>query len=681
MDEIIGVKLQVDGGDSLKTVGQLRQEFADAVNDAKRIGDEMGRSSPAFKAAQDNANKIGSSLKEASAAAVKLGDGIGKTATPITGMRTQLRAALENLIAIQTEFGDISPQAQKAAASVAELRDRIKDANEVSSLFDPEKKFQAIVGVTQGIASGFAAAQGAMALFGGESKQVEQALLKVQAAMALAQGLSGVRASVEDFQRLWGVLGNISIVQKANAAANTLAAGAMRLFGVATTQTGVAFNFLKSAIISTGIGVLIVGIGVLVNKLIQLTSSTNDAADAQRKLNQEMSERANQFTDEIAEIYAENAKLETARAKAAGATEEEIADITRKSNAAMRAERRFNYDQQIAQGLDASAAKKALDKADTDNEIFELGLREKARAESERKQKEAADKAKAATAKNLAERVAAHTAAQQAEKQTADEIFAIQHTAEETELRALAEKFRLRREAFEKDGRDISILLTAQAIERGNIETKYAGERAAAALAETQRQKEANDTFITSILSEQDAQTQRENTYAEARKQIAETEAQSKVQAAESVSTALSGFAALAGEQTEAGKAFAAVSATIQAILGAQQAFTALSAIPIVGPALGVVAAAGALAMGIANVKKIYAVQVPGKGTSSGPTPSMSNNAPLGPQNAQPQRVSLDQQSINNMGNAAVIKTYVVESDISGSQDRMRRIQNAATFR
>lgn len=610
---------------------------------------------------------------------VELNVNKGNTDVTVKSIRAQLKEATADLIRMQEQFGDISPEAQKAAKAVAGLRDQIGDAAEVAALFDPGKTFGVVVGAAQGIASGFAAVQGAMALVGGESKEVEQAILKVQAAMALAQGLSGIRQGVDDFKRLFGVLGQITVVQKANAAANTLAAGTMRLFGAATAQTGAAFQAFKAALISSGIGAFIVGLGIGINKLIEFTSRTNSAADAQRELNRELSETANKFTDEIAGIYEEDARLQAARAKAAGATEAEIADITRKANANIIAERRKNYLEQQVAGRDARDAKKALDKAETDNELFELGLRQRAREEGERKQREAASKStadrKAHAAKVAEETRAAADAALQAEQQTADELFAIHHSAEEVELRALAFKFSERLEMYRKAGRDTAELLTAWETEQGAITAKFATERAEAA------QKDRND-FIDAELARQDEQTQREQAYADARKAIAKEEADNRIKSAQAVSFALDGFAALAGEQTAAGKAFAVTSATIQAILGAQQAFTALSGIPIVGPALGAIAAAGAIAAGIANVKKILAVPVPGKGGGGGggPTPSLGGAAPLSPQAPQPQTTRIDQQSINQMGNATV-KAVVVESDITTSQQRITRIQNAATFR
>ena len=43
-----------------------------------------------------------------------------------------------------------------------------------------------------GATSGFAATQGAMALFGDENQALEQSLLKVQSALAIQQGVKGL---------------------------------------------------------------------------------------------------------------------------------------------------------------------------------------------------------------------------------------------------------------------------------------------------------------------------------------------------------------------------------------------------------------------------------------------------------------------------------------------------------
>ena len=79
-------------------------------------------------------------------------------------------------------------------------------------------------------------------------------------------------------------------------------------------------------------------------------------------------------------------------------------------------------------------------------------------------------------------------------------------------------------------------------------------------------------------------------------------------------------LAATLGQQSKVGKAAAIAATTIETFKGAQSAFSALAPIPIVGPALGAVAAGAAVASGLANVKKIVSTKsgLPGEGGGGG---------------------------------------------------------------
>lgn len=82
----------------------------------------------------------------------------------------------------------------------------------------------------------------------------------------------------------------------------------------------------------------------------------------------------------------------------------------------------------------------------------------------------------------------------------------------------------------------------------------------------------------------------------------------------QAVANGIMGFAQLAGQNTEAGKALAVASATIDSIASAVQIFKAVSSATYLGPAalpLAVISSAGALAGGMARVAQIQAVNVP----------------------------------------------------------------------
>lgn len=85
-----------------------------------------------------------------------------------------------------------------------------------------------------------------------------------------------------------------------------------------------------------------------------------------------------------------------------------------------------------------------------------------------------------------------------------------------------------------------------------------------------------------------------------------------------------SNIANIFGKNSKVGKMAAVASATIDTYKGAQAAFSSLAGIPIVGPALGAVAAGAAIASGIANVKSILNTKsgLPGDSGGGGSTPS-----------------------------------------------------------
>lgn len=96
--------------------------------------------------------------------------------------------------------------------------------------------------------------------------------------------------------------------------------------------------------------------------------------------------------------------------------------------------------------------------------------------------------------------------------------------------------------------------------------------------------------------------------YAQLDKQIEEQKNANKLQL---TSQTFGNLAAIFGEESKAGKAAAIAQTTIDTYQAATAAYKSLAGIPIVGPALGGVAAAAAVVSGIANVKKITATKQP----------------------------------------------------------------------
>jgi hypothetical protein len=131
----------------------------------------------------------------------------GKEAEKNVGsFKKQLREANQELVDMSDKFGLASKEAVNAAKKVAGLKDAIGDAKQLAESFNPDKKFAAFSTSIQGVTSGFAALQGAQALFGSENKELEKTLLKVQSAMALSQGINGIFAAKDAFVTLGAVI-------------------------------------------------------------------------------------------------------------------------------------------------------------------------------------------------------------------------------------------------------------------------------------------------------------------------------------------------------------------------------------------------------------------------------------------------------------------------------------------
>ena len=148
--------------------------------------------------------------------------------------------------------------------------------------------------------------------------------------------------------------------------------------------------------------------------------------------------------------------------------------------------------------------------------------------------------------------------------------------------------------------------------------------------------------------------------------------------------TMLSLYEAFGGEtakQSEGYKAIASAQAVVQALLSANEAYASMASIPYVGPALGAVAAAAALAQGMAQVRAINATNM--KGTTSTPTstvatPTASVSAPAVIQQVESTRTLTGVEEEQRMNNAQ--RVYLVYDDVQQAGKKVSVEQSESTF-
>jgi hypothetical protein len=154
---------------------------------------------------------------------------------------------------------------------------------------------------TQAVVGGFEVAAGAAGLFGTESEELQKALLKVQSAMALSQGIS-------DLKEYGGSIGSLA--------------------GMVKGRVVAAFSTLRSAIISTGIGAAVVAVGLLIANWDGLIKKFNVALPTLAEIGSKISNIVQGFTDFLgltSEAARTNDKINESIAKNISETEKQIA--------------------------------------------------------------------------------------------------------------------------------------------------------------------------------------------------------------------------------------------------------------------------------------------------------------------------------------------------------------------
>jgi hypothetical protein len=206
-------------------------------------------------------------------------------------LKQQYREAVQELQKVSQAYGETSEQAVKAAKAAAELKDQIEFSKDLIKGFNPDAKFQAVEGAINGVMNGIQAFEGGLALIGVESDKVQEALLRVQAVMALTQGINGVMQAKDAFVQLG-------------------------------TVARTALKGIKTELIATGIGAFVVALGTVVAYWDDIKGAVSGVSSEQKALNEKVDKQAAASK----EIY-ENAQLQENSLRLQGKTEKEILQI------------------------------------------------------------------------------------------------------------------------------------------------------------------------------------------------------------------------------------------------------------------------------------------------------------------------------------------------------------------
>jgi predicted aspartyl protease len=244
------------------------------VNEINQINDTV------VKGAQESASKVKKSFDGiansftaafSGGEAKKAIDNQAKALDKLTGsgksLTGQLRGLKAELAQLEIAGQDGTQAFNELLIAAARLEDQIGDTRDrVRILASDTFKFDAAVGATQALASGFELAQGAAALFGSESEDLQKIIAKVTAATAVANGVQQLATLIKEESAIK------TVVLTAATTAYNLAVG---------TSTG-ALKAFRLALAATGVGLLVVGLIALIENFDKIKDALSGTSDATR---------------------------------------------------------------------------------------------------------------------------------------------------------------------------------------------------------------------------------------------------------------------------------------------------------------------------------------------------------------------------------------------------------------
>jgi hypothetical protein len=271
-------------------------DLKQGIQEVEALGKAAKKDIDVFKSlSKEVGTGLNTSLKDAGASARQMADSVtkaGKSGSEFKTLKQQIKEARNEAQLLAAEFGDTSTQAVNAQKKIANLTDELGDFNSRVQALNPEAKFKAFGQVAQGAVGGLQGLTGALQIFGSENEEVNKIVQKFQGFINLTQGIESIAGLSDTFKSLKVVLGLTTVSQEALAAATVAE-------GVAAEGAAVANKAFAASLSATGIGAIVVGIGLLIGAWIAYTNSQDEATAAAERFKKSQKVFQEQLAKEI----------------------------------------------------------------------------------------------------------------------------------------------------------------------------------------------------------------------------------------------------------------------------------------------------------------------------------------------------------------------------------------------
>ena len=611
--------------------------------------------------------------------------------------RSQLKSLREEMQALEQSGQRNTDRFRELQAQAGGLADQIGDTQaQIKAMASDTRTLDTLLGVGQGLAGAFAVAQGAAALFGEENEELQKAMVKVQASLALLNGVQAVA----------------NVLNKDSAVMVNLHATAQKIFSSTLVTSIAKMNAFKLSLATTGVGALIVAIGLLAQYFSNLSDKTEEAKKKQDDYNKSL-ERQKELVDQANTNAQLRNELLAAQGQAVEAARSQIAS----AESDIRKEQEITNEKLRQRKELIDAGWKETDKAIQiiDRHIAESeGRRLKAQItllESQKTIDDAAQASADAAQKREEERQAKakKTSDERAAKeQEVNNIIAASRQAllmaslsdNEKELEAIDQSFEERlakvkgnEEATNLVLEELRVARQAKLDEQAATAKQKEDERLAAELEQQKAEIDARlaveDEYYAELKKIQDKAKEDEEKATAAKIATFDFYSQHITAGTSALFEMMEGFGKSGEAQQKRRfnitKQLSIATTLIDTYVAAQKAYLSQMQLTPDSPIRAVIAAAAAVAAGLGRVAKIKAQQFTGGGggTSDAGGAGGAGGGNMGGQALPPPTATNPNAQLLNPpanGQGSGMRAYVVESDIRSVSGRLRRMSEFATL-
>ena len=184
-----------------------------------------------------------------------------QVAKETTSLRQQIKELRKEMESCAVGTDEYTAALQKLANVTHDYKDQQEEIR--NSAGDLGTVFDNLQSVSSNVAAGFSAVNAITTLFGANSENLQKVMVKLQAGMALVQGMKGMEGMGKDMKHLITSVKALITSTRTQTDANKKLAASEGNVTTATKATSKAMKGLKKAFIATGIAAFLVLVGEL----------------------------------------------------------------------------------------------------------------------------------------------------------------------------------------------------------------------------------------------------------------------------------------------------------------------------------------------------------------------------------------------------------------------------------